>query len=183
MRVLVSISPLLPSKVVIATLHRKGEAPGLDAAFPGNHPDFFEKAMVVERVPRMVDDDAAMTEPLEQRAHPRTGFGLKVSLMLLREKEPIPGTLENISEGGCYFHTRAVVKEGAAVSVVFGLRPQGLCAASGRVVRVEVPEGFGVRFTDINTYMKEFVSTLACTEEDSRGEVAAGIVEPEIHII
>jgi hypothetical protein len=131
----------------------------------------------------MPDDDAAMTEIFDQRAHPRTGFGLKVSLMLLREKEPIPGTLENISAGGCYFTTRASVKEGAAVSVVFGLRPKGLCAASGRVIRVAAAEGFGVRFNDINTYMKEFVMTLACTDEDARGEVAAGIVEPEIHII
>jgi hypothetical protein len=139
--------------------------------------------VAVEHAVAIPDDDAAMTESPDQRAHPRTGFGLKVSLMLLREKEPIPGTLENISEGGCYFATRASVKEGAAVSVVFGLRPQGLCAASGRVIRVEAAEGFGVRFNDINTYMREFVMTLACTDEDSRGEVAAGIVEPEIHII
>lgn len=124
-----------------------------------------------------------MTDADDQRAHPRTGFGLKVSLMLLREKQPIAATLENISEGGCYFTTRAPVREGAAVSVVFGLRPQGLCAASGRVVRVESSEGFGVKFNDINTYMREFVATLACTDEAARGEVAAGIVEPEIHII
>jgi hypothetical protein len=73
----------------------------------------------------MADDDAAMIDADEQRAHPRTGFGLQVSLMLLREKQPIAATLENISEGGCYFATRAPVKEGAAVSVVFGLRPKG----------------------------------------------------------
>jgi hypothetical protein len=137
----------------------------------------------------MVDDGEATIEPGviggegEQRAHPRTGFGLKVSLMLLRERGPIPGTLENISEGGCFFATRAAVKEGAAVSVVFGLRPQGLCAASGRVVRMQTQEGFGVKFNDINSYMREFVSTLACTEAASRGEVAAAIVDPEIHII
>jgi hypothetical protein len=124
-----------------------------------------------------------MSDDGEQRAHPRTGFGLKVSLMLLREKGPIPGTLENISEGGCFFGTTATVKEGAAVSVVFGLRPKGLCAASGRVVRVNPGAGFGVKFGDINGYMREFVSTLACTEADARGEVAAAIVEPEIHII
>jgi hypothetical protein len=103
--------------------------------------------------------------------------------MLLREKQPIAATLENISEGGCYFATRAPVKEGAAVSVVFGLRPKGLCAASGRVIRVQESEGFGVKFGDINDYMREFVATLACTEPAARGEVAAGIVEPEIHII
>jgi c-di-GMP-binding flagellar brake protein YcgR len=131
----------------------------------------------------MADDAPAMTDADDQRAHTRTGFGLEVSLMLLREKQPIAATLENISEGGCYFATRAPVKEGAAVSVVFGLRPQGLCAASGRVVRVENEEGFGVKFNDINTYMREFVATLACTAPESRGEVAAGIVEPEIHII
>jgi hypothetical protein len=132
----------------------------------------------------MVDDAPAMSDVEEQRAYPRTGFGLKVSLMLLREKQPIAATLENISEGGCYFATLASVKEGAAVSVVFGLRPQGLCAASGRVVRLdEHAEGFGVKFNDINTYMREFVMTLACTEPTARGEVAAGIVEPEIHII
>jgi hypothetical protein len=124
-----------------------------------------------------------MSDEGDQRAHPRTGFGLKVSLMLLREKGPIPGTLENISEGGCFFATTATVKEAAAVSVVFGLRPKGLCAASGRVVRVEPGAGFGVKFGDINSYMREFVSTLACTDIASRGEVAAGIVEPEIHII
>jgi hypothetical protein len=124
-----------------------------------------------------------MTDASDQRAHPRTGFGLKVSLMLLREKQPIPGTLENISEGGCFFATTAQVKEGAAVSVVFGLRPKGLCAASGRVVRLQTPLGFGVRFSDINTYMRELVMTLACTDEEARGEVAAAVVDPEIHII
>src|SRR4051812_14284139 len=122
-----------------------------------------------------MSDEGSLLEGAEQRAFPRTGFGLKVSLMLLRERGPIPGTLENISEGGCFFATRATVKEGAAVSVVFGLRPQGLCAASGRVVRTQDAEGFGVKFNDINTYMREFVMTLACTQPDSRGEVAAGI--------
>jgi hypothetical protein len=131
----------------------------------------------------MADDATAMTNAEDQRAHPRTGFGLEVSLMLLREKQPIAAKLENISEGGCYFSTVAAVKEGAAVSVVFGLRPRGLCAASGRVVRIEQAEGFGVKFNDINGYMREFVMTLACTEPAARAEVAAGIVEPEIHII
>jgi hypothetical protein len=125
----------------------------------------------------------AMIDGDEQRAHPRTGFGLEVKLMLLREKQPIAATLENISEGGCYFATSAPVKEGAAVSVVFGLRPRGLCAASGRVVRVDAPEGFGVKFNDINSYMREFVMTLASTAPESRAEVAAAIVDPEIHII
>ena len=131
----------------------------------------------------MADNGAAMTDEAEQRAHPRTGFGLKVSLMLLRERGPIPGTLDNISEGGCFFTVAALVKEGAAVSVVFGLRPKGLCAASGRVVRVQPGYGFGVKFSDINSYMREFVATLARIDPDARGEVAAGIVEPEIHII
>jgi hypothetical protein len=130
----------------------------------------------------MADDDARMTDADDQRVHPRTGFGLEVRLMLLREKQPIAAKLENISEGGCYFATRAPVKEAAAVSVVFGLRPRGLCAASGRVVRVE-EDGFGVKFNDINTYMREFVSKLAATEPESRAEVAAAIVDPEIHII
>src|SRR3954469_23128638 len=108
-------------------------------------------AAAVEPAAGMVDDAPAMSDVEEQRAYPRTGFGLKVSLMLLREKQPIAATLENISEGGCYFATLASVKEGAAVSVVFGLRPQGLCAASGRVVRLdEHAEGFGVKFNDIN---------------------------------
>jgi hypothetical protein len=131
----------------------------------------------------MADNVGSMHEDREQRAHPRTGFGLKVSLMLLREKQPIPAILDNISEGGCYFATIARVKEGAAVSVVFGLKPQGLCAASGRVVRLHGSDGFGVKFNDINNYMREFVSTLACTAPESRGEVAAAIVDPEIHII
>jgi hypothetical protein len=126
--------------------------------------------------------EEAMIDAEDQREHPRTGFGLEVRLMLLREKQPITAILENISEGGCYFSARAPVREGAAVSVVFGLRPRGLCAASGRVVRVQ-DDGFGVKFNDINGYMREFVTTLAATEPESRGEVAAGIVEPEIHII
>lgn len=124
-----------------------------------------------------------MTDEREQRAHPRTGFGLRISLMLLREKQPVSAVLDNISEGGCYFATRAVVKEGAAVSVVFGIRPKGLCAASGRVVRLHGSDGFGVKFNDINDYMREFVATLACTAPEARGEVAAAIVDPEIHII
>jgi hypothetical protein len=131
----------------------------------------------------MPDNDRGMSNEHEQRAHPRTGFGLKVSLMLLREKQPIPAILDNISQGGCYFATTARVKEGAAVSVVFGLRPQGLCAASGRVVRLHGSDGFGVKFNDINSYMREFVGILAGTAPESRGEVAAAIVDPEIHII
>jgi hypothetical protein len=124
-----------------------------------------------------------MTDAADQRAHARTGFGLKISLMLIREKEPSPGTLENISEGGCYFGSTVLVKEGAAVTVVFGIRPRGLCAASGRVVRVDPGRGFGVRFNEMNTYMREFVAALAAAPADQRGEVAAGIVEPEIHIV
>jgi hypothetical protein len=139
--------------------------------------------LAVEPAARMADDGEAMSDADEQRAHPRTGFGLEVSLLLIREKQPAAAILENISEGGCYFSTRALVKEGAAVSVVFGLRPRGLCAASGRVVRVDEGQGFGVRFNDINTYLREFVATLAATAPESRAEVATAIVDPEIHII
>ncbi len=124
-----------------------------------------------------------MSENGEQRAHPRTGFGLRVNLVLLREKQPIPAILDNISAGGCYFATTARVKEGAAVSVVFGLKPRGLCAASGRVVRLQGSDGFGVKFNDINEYMREFVATLSVTAPEARGEVAAAIVDPEMHII
>jgi hypothetical protein len=120
---------------------------------------------------------------LEKRVHPRTSFGLPVTLMMLGAPAGVPAVLDNVSEGGCFFATSAEVKQGAKVSVVFGVKPQGVCAATGTVVRLEARRGFGVRFDQSNAHMRELVMALACTGPEDRAQVVAGVMDPEIQII
>ena len=121
--------------------------------------------------------------PSERRAHPRESLGVRVALHIAGGPAVLPALLENISLGGCYFATPvAAVSEGAAVSLSFSMRPSGLCAASGHVVRCRVGHGFGVQFQTINEGLRELVGTLTCTDEDGRAEVAAAITAPDVQI-
>jgi hypothetical protein len=121
--------------------------------------------------------------PSERRAHTRESLGVRVALHIAGGPNVLPALLENISLGGCYFATAmARVSDGALVKLSFSMKPSGVCGATGRVVRCRVGQGFGVQFDEINEAMREFVGTLACTDEEGRSEVAAAITAPDVQI-
>jgi hypothetical protein len=84
----------------------------------------------------------------EQREHPRYGLGLPVTLLFGPSKHPVPGELQDISRGGCYFKSQIEVDIDRRIMVVLWDNAGKTFRATGRVVRTEAYQGFAVLFDE-----------------------------------
>jgi hypothetical protein len=87
----------------------------------------------------------------EQRQHPRFGLGLPVTLLFGPRKHPVPGELQDISCGGCFFKSRVMVDIDRRIMVVLADTSGRTFRATGRVVRTQAYQGFAVLFDDAGT--------------------------------
>jgi hypothetical protein len=107
---------------------------------------------------------------IDRRQFPR--FGVSVPVFISRPGEtPMRALIRDISEGGCLLETEGAMTLGTNVAMAFLMKPHGFCRASGRVVRVTGTSGFGVKFSDINEGLLQFVATIAATPPQRRSEV------------
>ena len=88
------------------------------------------------------------TQGDEQRQHPRFGLGLPVTLLFGARKQSVPGELQDISCGGCFFKSRVSVDVDRPIAVVLVDASGKRCRASGRVIRTLAYKGFAVLFDD-----------------------------------
>jgi hypothetical protein len=84
----------------------------------------------------------------EQRQHPRFGLGVPVTLLFGARKQSVPGELQDISCGGCFFKSRVTVDIDRRIFVVLRDASGKAFRASGRVVRTLAYKGFAVLFDD-----------------------------------
>jgi len=118
----------------------------------------------------------------ERRQHPRLPLNLPVTLVLASGAEQMHGQLRDISQGGCFFTSSAIVRRDGRVTMDFVVLPRSICNATGRVVRDEGGSGFGVEFGAINTELQEFVNELSAAAPSKRADVLARVLDPEIHL-
>jgi hypothetical protein len=64
----------------------------------------------------------------------------------------------------------------------FVVLPRSICNATGRVVRDEGANGFGVEFGAVNPDLQRFVDELAAASPAERPRVLSRVLDPEIHI-
>lgn len=112
---------------------------------------------------------ASRNLPLAERAHPRFDFQLKVSFGLQPEK-PLENFTVNVSEGGLFIATGAILTVGTELNLEFHLPLQGECiACTGRVAWVnhpdwlkkpKLPVGMGIEFVDIDDERKKKIRSL-----------------------
>jgi c-di-GMP-binding flagellar brake protein YcgR len=118
----------------------------------------------------------------ERRQYPRLTFNLPITLVLADGSEPLKGRLRDISQGGCFFTSRVGVRQEGRITMDFVVLPRSICNATGRVVRNQGDDGFGVEFGAVNPELQKFVDELESASPTERGGVLSRVLDPEIHV-
>lgn len=118
----------------------------------------------------------------ERRQFPRLPLNLPFTLVLGDGSESLRGELRDISQGGCFFKAQFGAKREGRLTMDFVVLPRSICNATGRVVRGEAQDGFGVEFGAINPELQKFVDELSTASPDERARVLSRVLDPEIHI-
>jgi PilZ domain len=121
---------------------------------------------------------------VEQRQYPRFGLGLPVQLVFAGRGQTVSGELQDISRGGCFFKSTAVVDVDRRISVVFSVSSGKTCRASGRVVRTVAYRGFAVLFDEEaeQVGIAEVIRDIAPLTQERRADFLRDILNPQIEI-
>ena len=124
------------------------------------------------------------TQGQEQRQHPRFGLGLPVTLLFGVRKQSVPGELQDISSGGCFFKSRIAVDVDRRIMVVLTDVSGKTCRATGRVVRTLAYTGFAVLFDDAGTRaVAELIKGFGPLTPADRVARLSTELKPEIQIL
>jgi hypothetical protein len=127
---------------------------------------------------------AAISDSEEQRQHPRFGLGVPVTLVFGERRQSMPGELQDISCGGCFFKSRVAVDVDRRISVVMSDSTGHTCRASGRVVRTQAYKGFAVLFDDAGSAaVADFIKGFAPLTSADRVARLSHDLLPEIQIL
>lgn len=118
----------------------------------------------------------------ERRQHRRMELDLPLTLVQVGSDDPIRGRLLDISQGGCFFKATSGVRADGRITIDFVVLPRAICNATGRVVRGQGGDGFGVEFGATNDALQKFVSRLEAATPGERDAVLARVLDPEIHL-
>jgi hypothetical protein len=118
----------------------------------------------------------------EQRQYPRLGLGVPVTLVFGVQRQKVPGDLQDISCGGCFFKARITVDLDRRVAVV--LHASGKrWRATGRVVRTLAYKGFAVLFDEPGTRsIAELLKLIEPLSQEARVAFFSTELKPEIEI-
>ena len=99
--------------------------------------------------------------PLEMRRHPRIFLGVPVRVHFAGEPRSLTLELANVSSGGSCFRTSGRrPRLGQWVSFGFVTADRLVCAARGRVVRVD-DSGFALKLESANSAFQSFVEDIS----------------------
>jgi hypothetical protein len=97
----------------------------------------------------------------ERRHYPRTYLGLPVRVHFVGKPGSVTLELTDISVGGAGFRAPDSLPEvGEWIAFGFVLEDRRVCAAKGRVVRLE-PEGFALSLESTNSAFRSFVDDIS----------------------
>jgi PilZ domain len=77
-----------------------------------------------------------------------------IELQAGKDQAPVLGNLTDMSLGGCFVETSALMTPGTAVKLVFSI-DDGKMPAEGIVVRMDPGTGVAVQFNDMNRVGRE----------------------------
>jgi len=103
------------------------------------------EGLLAEADRRMYNDKQQRSTPNNRRAHPRMRCRVAVELQIGQGEERIVGILINISSGGCYVETNAVLQPHSQVRLAFPNNDNQLYA-DGMVVRIDPGAGLSIQF-------------------------------------
>jgi hypothetical protein len=119
----------------------------------------------------------------EHRQHPRFGLGVPVTLLFGIHRRVVPGELQDISSGGCFFKSRVSVDLDRRIAVILTSSSGKRFRATGRVVRTLAYKGFAVLFDDAGTRaVGDFIKAMAPLPQEGRVAFLSTELKPEIEI-
>lgn len=103
------------------------------------------EGLLAEADRRMYSDKQQRSIPNNRRVNPRVRCRVAVELQIGQGEERILAILVNISLGGCYLETNAVLQPHSQVTLAFSNEDNHLYA-DGVIVRIDPGAGMSIRF-------------------------------------
>ena len=122
------------------------------AVYPDDGRDAEELLAEADR--RMYIEKQQQNKHKSRRMHARMKCRVTMELHPEGGVGPILGNLIDISLGGCYIETSAILTTGSEVELIFSI-DDGKLQAGGVVVRIDPGSGIGVRFNSMNPEERE----------------------------
>jgi diguanylate cyclase (GGDEF)-like protein/putative nucleotidyltransferase with HDIG domain len=122
------------------------------ALYPGDGQD--AEALLAEADRRMYLEKQRQPSRKNRRLYPRMKCRVTIELQPQDEEIPVLGNLIDLSLGGCYVETSAILPAGSKLKLVFSI-DDGRMHAEGSVVRIDPGSGIAVRFNDMNREDRE----------------------------
>jgi hypothetical protein len=89
-----------------------------------------------------------------RRLYPRMKCRVTIELQPEEADGPILGNLTDVSLGGCYVETSAIMPPGAKLKLIFSI-DDGKLKAEGSVIRIDPGSGIAVQFNDMSREDRE----------------------------
>ena len=112
------------------------------------------EALLAEADRRMYIEKQEQPSRKNRRLYPRMKCRVTIELQPGTEGTPILGNLTDISLGGCYIETSAILPTRSKLKMVFSI-DDGRLQAEGFVVRIDPGSGVAVQFNDMNREDRE----------------------------
>jgi diguanylate cyclase (GGDEF)-like protein/putative nucleotidyltransferase with HDIG domain len=122
--------------------------------YPGDGKD--AEALLAAADRRMYREKQQQTPHKNRRTFPRLKCRVTIEVQPANDGSPILGNLIDISLGGCFVETSAILPSGTALNLVFSI-DDGKLQAEGSVVRIDPGTGIAVQFNDMNRENREII--------------------------
>jgi hypothetical protein len=112
------------------------------------------EALLAEADRRMYIEKQKQPSRKNRRLYPRMKCRVTIELRPHDGEAPVLGNLIDVSLGGCYVETSALMPAGSKLKVIFSI-DDGRLQAAGSVVRTDPGSGIAIRFNDMNREDRE----------------------------
>jgi diguanylate cyclase (GGDEF)-like protein/putative nucleotidyltransferase with HDIG domain len=112
------------------------------------------EALLAEADRRMYMEKQKQPSRKNRRLYPRMKCRVTIELRPQDGETPLLGNLIDVSLGGCYVETSALMPAGSKLKVIFSI-DDGRLQATGSVVRIDPGSGIAISFNDMNREDRE----------------------------
>jgi hypothetical protein len=122
----------------------------------------------------------------DRRAHPRYPLRLRVTLRMRTRRKKARAIMMDLSRGGMLLKTKGQLELGSELVLIFRAKPDMVCEARGRVVRVmntPLMRGLGINFDDTNKTFDQLLTLLERLPTELRQKFLKESIERELTIL
>ncbi len=112
------------------------------------------EALLAEADRRMYIEKQRQPSRKNRRLYPRMKCRVTIELRPAESETPVLGNLIDVSLGGCYVETSALLPPGSPLKVIFSI-DDGRLQAVGKVLRIDPGSGMAIQFNDMNREGRE----------------------------